>query len=249
MDEPSFKKENQPDWIQTYSNAMYTKYNKDAYKYEIIYRSIPEEEMQFISQFDTYCWPKSTNLKLSFSRFLPYDRCLYLDADIACTNDIKLLWNTDLGTHCVGSCEHDHLLCGREIGVHNGGVMLMDLKKMREYKFTEESAELLKNGKRPGQGRRKMGQWLLYTEEDAFEEYSEKHPDLGILNVDLSFNMCCYFMPREFLGNNAEALVEKIPGMNKGLSNLTLIHYYTIEKADWANREEMRGVNQIIDSK
>ncbi|GHU12379.1 hypothetical protein FACS189449_05940 [Alphaproteobacteria bacterium] len=224
VNELNFYAKKQQDLMLRYSKRMHALYNEDTYKYDIRFMPIPERERECISQFNSYKWPQSIFLKLLFSRIFPYDRYLYLDGDILCVNDIRSLWNVNLGAHCIGACDHG----SGEIPIYNGGVQLMDLKQMREYKFADECEELAKSGQREGRGRI-VGGKNLYTEEDPVREYTEKHPDFGVFKMDTDrFNMCARFLPRKFWKGDTEA-VHKY----QWLSNLTIIHYEPYKP--WSN--------------
>ncbi|GHU18050.1 hypothetical protein FACS189472_05800 [Alphaproteobacteria bacterium] len=209
-------------------------YSTSAYNYSISYMHIPTEEANRIFRFNSYTWKKTIFLKLLFSRFLPYDRCLYLDTDTICVGDIKSLWNIDLGTHCFGACEHQDAF--RKSGaphiekVYNRGVVLMDLEKMRENKFAYNIEELIKRGQKENRGRRYTWQETAtandcvsagdplqhsetkYTDEYAMLEYSVYNQDGGLLELDAGFNMCGQRIPRGF---TKEGIIKKPTSMEK----------------------------------
>lgn len=77
--------------------------------------------------------------------FPEYDKCIYVDSDIVVPRDIAELYHLELGEHLLGACR-DYSIMGVEelvyyiteaVGVDkeeyiNSGVLLMNLKKMRE---------------------------------------------------------------------------------------------------------------------
>ena len=88
--------------------------------------------------------------------FEQYDKGIYIDSDVIVSGDISEMYNIDLGDNIIGACR-DISIAGVEplmyylenaIGVDkneyiNSGVLLMNLKQMREKKFTERFLTLL----------------------------------------------------------------------------------------------------------
>lgn len=84
--------------------------------------------------------------------FLKYDKLLYMDIDMACVGPgIEDLWNTDISDYWVGAVidatwqwcpvyQHDRCNCGTD-HYFNNGMMLMNLKKLREDGKDKEFAE------------------------------------------------------------------------------------------------------------
>lgn len=100
-------------------------------------------------------------LTIYFRLFIPamfpeYDKAVYLDGDIVVQGDLAELYNIDLGDNVIGACQ-DHSCNGIEpfqryfelhAGVDrnkyiNSGVLLMDLKKLREADFDKHFIDLL----------------------------------------------------------------------------------------------------------
>ena len=90
-----------------------------------------------------------------------YDKVLYLDADIVILDDIAKLYNKNIGNYLIAGVSEHWFDQYRElqeyaekvIGVSsykkyiNAGIMLMNLKKLRELKFEEKFIHLLENVK------------------------------------------------------------------------------------------------------
>ena len=87
-----------------------------------------------------------------FRLYAPYiitdvDRLLYLDPDIICQKNLEDLYNTDLGDNIIGACPNmlrdntwylkdiilENLHLPYETEYVNSGVLLIDMKKYREY--------------------------------------------------------------------------------------------------------------------
>lgn len=100
-------------------------------------------------------------LTIYFRLFIPemfkeYDKGIYIDSDIVVPGDISELYKFELGDNLIGACP-DHSVVDipeiinymeNAIGVNrheyiNSGVLLMNLKKMREEKFDQRFLELL----------------------------------------------------------------------------------------------------------
>ncbi|MBO5358850.1 MAG: glycosyltransferase family 8 protein [Clostridia bacterium] len=100
-------------------------------------------------------------LTIYFRLFIPamfpqYDKGIYIDSDVVFTDDIAKLFDTDIGENLIGACNDlsiadiTPLVAYTEnaIGVKkeeyiNSGVLLMNLKKMRECDFEGHFLSLL----------------------------------------------------------------------------------------------------------
>ena len=88
--------------------------------------------------------------------FPEYDKGIYLDSDIVVPGDISELYNIDLGNNMIGA-SRDHSIqeipelqyyaknaIGKDIKEYiNSGILLLNLKMMREKKFSEKFLYLL----------------------------------------------------------------------------------------------------------
>lgn len=88
--------------------------------------------------------------------FKEYDKAIYIDSDTCIPGDISELYNIDLGDNLFGgcndiSCQDNEILCeyfktnaGADIKEYiNSGVLLMNMKKLREIKFEQHFLYLL----------------------------------------------------------------------------------------------------------
>ena len=100
-------------------------------------------------------------LTIYFRLFIPsmfpqYDKGIYIDSDVVCTKDLSKLYDIDLGDNFIGACNDlsiadiPPLVAYTEnaVGVKkheyiNSGVLLMNLKKMRECDFEGHFLSLL----------------------------------------------------------------------------------------------------------
>lgn len=88
--------------------------------------------------------------------FPEYDKAIYVDSDIVVPGDISEMYNLNLGDYIIGAC-HDFSIeelpelvnyIENAVGVGcqeyiNSGVLLMDLKRLRELRFSEKFLGLL----------------------------------------------------------------------------------------------------------
>lgn len=88
--------------------------------------------------------------------FPEYDKGIYLDSDIVVPGDISKMYEVDLGADLIGAC-HDYSVMGvpelvgyirDAVGVDpgtyvNSGILLMNLKALREARLDERFLELL----------------------------------------------------------------------------------------------------------
>lgn len=100
-------------------------------------------------------------LTIYFRLFIPamfpqYDKGIYIDSDVVLTDDIAKLFDIDIGDNFIGACNDlsiadiPPLVAYTEnaVGVKkeeyiNSGVLLMNLKKLREYNFEGHFLDLL----------------------------------------------------------------------------------------------------------
>ncbi len=100
-------------------------------------------------------------LTIYFRLFIPslfpqYDKAIYIDSDVVLTDDIAKLFDIDISDNFIGACNDlsiadiPPLVAYTEnaVGVKkeeyiNSGVLLMNLKKMREYNFEGHFLNLL----------------------------------------------------------------------------------------------------------
>lgn len=101
-------------------------------------------------------------LTIYFRLFIPamfpqYDKGIYIDSDVVLTDDIAKLFDTDIGDNFIGACSDLSIADIPElvhytedaVGVKkhndyiNSGVLLMNLKKLREYGLEEHFLNLL----------------------------------------------------------------------------------------------------------
>lgn len=103
-------------------------------------------------------YSKATYYRLFIPNMFPnLDKALYLDADIIVTGDISELYNIDLGNCLVGGAT-DSAVANNDIfikyvedvvGVEkssdyfNAGILLMNLKALREFNFEDKFIELI----------------------------------------------------------------------------------------------------------
>lgn len=100
-------------------------------------------------------------LTIYFRLFIPemfpeYDKGIYIDSDIVVPGDISELYNIELGNNLIGACNDKSVLdvpdlvsyIENAVGVNkneyiNSGVLLMNLKEMRNKEFSKRFLELL----------------------------------------------------------------------------------------------------------
>lgn len=100
-------------------------------------------------------------LTIYFRLFIPdmfpeYDKGIYIDSDIVVPGDISELYNIELGNNLVGACADKSVVEVPELAKYmeeavgvsryeyvNSGVLLMNLKEMREKEFSKRFLELL----------------------------------------------------------------------------------------------------------
>jgi len=98
-------------------------------------------------------YSKLSYLRCYFSKILKEDKILYLDADTLVVDNIEDLWNTDfnnnvlVGVHEGGEWNKHLWTYGLDDTYINSGVLLMNLKALREEKLDDSMIYLLNNNK------------------------------------------------------------------------------------------------------
>ncbi|MGN1349282.1 MAG: glycosyltransferase family 8 protein, partial [Acutalibacteraceae bacterium] len=99
--------------------------------------------------------PKESFYRLIAFAILPetVERCIYIDPDTYILRSLKPLYDTDMGDCFIGAGSHTYsyieklnhvrLKMGKDSKYINSGIMLMDLKKMREHTSVEEIMQYL----------------------------------------------------------------------------------------------------------
>ena len=102
-------------------------------------------------------YSKTTYYRLFIPNMFPqYDKAIYVDADIAVNSDIANFYNQDIGTNLLGAIPDESVQIVDEfiayvekyLGVKhenyfNAGVIVMNLKELRNFNFEEKFLSLL----------------------------------------------------------------------------------------------------------
>lgn len=97
----------------------------------------------FIFKKNTNCtkrFPYTAMTRCFLSKILDEDKVLYLDTDTTVNGDLSDLWNLPLGSNFIAAREESN-------GYFNSGVLLMNLKQIRESGYDDILINLLKNCK------------------------------------------------------------------------------------------------------
>ena len=137
------------------------KYENNNVKIEFIDLNYYLEELQEKLYTRDY-YTKTTYYRLLIPNLYPqYDKILYLDSDITVLGDISELYNTDLEDNLVGAVPDGSVRALKEFSEYvervvgmadyknyfNAGILLMNLKEMREFDFQTKFLYLLENMK------------------------------------------------------------------------------------------------------
>ncbi len=100
---------------------------------------------------------KETFYRLLAFKFLPesVERILYLDPDIIVLRSLKPLYEMDMGDNIIAASSHTYsyieklnhvrLSMGKHSKYINAGIMLMNIKEMRDFTSVEDISEYIKN--------------------------------------------------------------------------------------------------------
>ena len=115
----------------------------------VLYDVIDIYNKEFANSPNEQCYCSPYTLLRLFADLIPGmpDKLLYLDVDVLFNRDITLLYNIDIEKYEYAGC-NDHygkyLINPRYI---NAGVLLFNMKKMKETKLLEKCRELIKKKK------------------------------------------------------------------------------------------------------
>ena len=137
------------------------KYESENVKIEFVDLNYYLEELQEKLYTRDY-YTKTTYYRLMIPNLYPqYDKILYLDSDITVLGDVSELYNTDLEENLVGAVPDGSVRAIKEFSDYvervvgmadyknyfNAGILLMNLKEMREFDFQTKFLYLLENMK------------------------------------------------------------------------------------------------------
>lgn len=133
------------------------KYERDNFSIEFVDVRKPLEELGLRLHTCIY-YTQTTYYRLFIPSMYPqYDKALYLDCDIVVRNDVAKLFNINIGNKLVGATTDEFVMSLPKIQPYftkclglnkvsdyfNAGVLIMNLKQMREQKFEEQFLDLL----------------------------------------------------------------------------------------------------------
>ena len=139
------------------NKARIKKYEKENISIEFVDLNKQLEEIKEKLYTRNY-FSNTTYYRLFIPELYPeYDKAVYIDSDTICLADIADLYNTDMGDNLIAavpdgavqSIEPFQDYVERVVGVadynkyFNAGVIVMNLKELREYKFEEKFIYML----------------------------------------------------------------------------------------------------------
>lgn len=139
------------------NKARIKKYEKENISIEFVDLNKQLEDIKEKLYTRNY-FSNTTYYRLFIPELYPeYDKAVYIDSDTVCLSDIAELYNTDMGDNLIAAVSdgvvqtikpfQDYV--ERVVGVadynnyFNAGVIVMNLKELREYKFEEKFIYML----------------------------------------------------------------------------------------------------------
>lgn len=139
------------------NKARIKKYERENISIEFIDLNKQLEEIKGKLYTRNY-FSNTTYYRLFIPELYPeYDKAVYIDSDTVCLSDIAELYNTDMGDNLIAAVSDGAVqtikpfqdYVERVVGVadynnyFNAGVIVMNLKELREYKFEEKFIYML----------------------------------------------------------------------------------------------------------
>lgn len=115
---------------------------------EIKFITLEEKLFEAYKSIKTHSYiPICTFYRLKLSSILPdIDKIIYLDCDVVVNKSLKVLYNSDLGENIVGGVRDiNRRMIKRNPSYVNAGMLVMDLKKIREQNIEDEFLNWTKN--------------------------------------------------------------------------------------------------------
>lgn len=115
---------------------------------EIKFITLEEKLFEAYKSIKTHSYiPICTFYRLKLSSILPdVDKIIYLDCDVVVNKSLNELYNSDLGENIVGGVRDiNRRMLKRNPSYVNAGMLVMDLKKIREQNIEDEFLNWTKN--------------------------------------------------------------------------------------------------------
>lgn len=132
------------DEIESDTDELYESLRKYYYNFSLSIRKIENEILSNVKIHNPHL-AEATYYRLLIPQMIPeYEKCIYLDSDILVNGDLKELFSIDLNDNYLGGVKDCYLISKHEtrhqkhLGIPsvenyiNAGVLLMNLKRMRE---------------------------------------------------------------------------------------------------------------------
>lgn len=106
---------------------------------------------QYSNAFETRGISISTYYRLSLPEILQEDKVIYADVDMIFQTDLKCLFDIDLKNNLIGAVKayidekHAKKIGCDPLNYFNAGLLLLNLKQLRNEKYTEKFRTLLRN--------------------------------------------------------------------------------------------------------
>lgn len=128
---------------------------------QVEYCPVVVTDKEFSDAKITDRYPHTIYYRLLAHKYLPQDidKVLYLDADLLCINDITPLYETDVSDYLYAACSHSRLTNMTDVvnkvrlkneeadAYYNSGVLLMNLKSIRQQVNPQDIFDFIKNNK------------------------------------------------------------------------------------------------------
>lgn len=192
-----------------------------------------------VSKFDGFpLGEKTGNARLTYAAYLrlvipdtlpkELDKVLYLDCDIVVINPIDELWNKDLTNFYLAALD-DYGQCGisgalrLELGegfsYFNSGVMLLNLRMLREMAFFEKVGDYVENNREK----------IMMHDQDILNALLYEHR----MSLEVRWNMMCN------TGNTTDYAVIHYAGMKPWFKEcphpLKHVYYDYLKQTKWAD--------------
>ncbi len=150
----------------TIDEVPYLKEVQERFNVELVLINFNQEKNRYVTKDNPNVDTPYTDFafcKLVLADYIKEDKVIYLDTDTIVRKDIKRLWYWDIDEYYVAGCKDKGVILSpyyKELNITgkyiNTGVMLLNLKKIREDKIIPKVFEILNDNE------------LKYPDQDAF---------------------------------------------------------------------------------
>ena len=120
-------------------------------QFKLIDCKITKKISDFVDTLPPSFYGKEAFYRLFLDEFIKENKILYLDCDMIVKGDLKGLWEVDIKDNIIGAVKDNidgsYMGIPKEKGYFNSGLMLVDLKKWRNFELNNKTIDYINSHK------------------------------------------------------------------------------------------------------